>query len=316
MEHLLSIDDLSRADIDQILDTAATFQGDGPRIQRKYPTLRGKTVLNLFFESSTRTRMSFEIAAKRLSADVVNFSASGSSVDKGESLKDTAQTIEAMGVDAIVLRHKASGAPWRLKQWVSAKILNAGDGMHEHPSQALLDLYTMRRALGRVDGLRVAIVGDVRHSRVAGSLVRALRAVGSEPILVAPRTLLPVDATGLGASSDLEIAHDLDEVLPKVDVCYLLRMQLERMQVGFVPSLREYESLFGLDARRAALLPEHAIVMHPGPMNRGVEISAAVADDPRTKVLDQVANGVAIRMALLYLMLGGQDARAEVPADA
>jgi aspartate carbamoyltransferase catalytic subunit len=310
MDHLLSIDDLSRAEIDLILDTAAVFQADGPRIQRKYPTLRGKTVLNLFFESSTRTRMSFEIAAKRLSADVVNFSASGSSVDKGESLKDTAQTIEAMGVDAIVLRHKASGAPWRLREWVSAKILNAGDGMHEHPSQALLDLYTMRRELGRVDGLRVAIVGDVRHSRVAGSLVRALRAVRSEPILVAPRTLLPIDTAGV------ETSGDLDEILPKVDVCYLLRMQLERMQVGFVPSLREYERLYGLDARRAARMPEHAIVMHPGPMNRGVEIAADVADDPRARMLDQVANGIAIRMALLYLMLGGQDARAEVPADA
>lgn len=309
MDQLLSIDDLSRADIDTVLETAAVFQAEGPRIQRRYPTLRGKTVLNLFFESSTRTRMSFEIAAKRLSADVVNFTASGSSVDKGESLKDTAQTIEAMGVDAIVLRHRSSGAPWRLKEWVSAKILNAGDGTHEHPTQGLLDLYTIKQHLGRLDGLRVAVVGDIRHSRVAGSLIRGLRKVGSEPVLVGPRTLMPV------ADPGLEMHTSLDEVLPKVDVCYMLRIQRERMDVGFLPSLREYETLWGLDARRAALLSPDALIMHPGPMNRGLEIAAAVADDPRSKVLDQVANGVAIRMALLYLMLGGQDARSEETDD-
>lgn len=308
--HLRSIDELTREDVDQILDTAGVFQQAGPR--RKYPTLRGKTVCNLFFESSTRTRLSFELAAKRLSADVLNFSASGSSIDKGESLKDTAQTIEAMGVDAIVLRHQASGAPWRLAEWVDARILNAGDGMHEHPSQALLDLFTMRQHLGRLEGLRVAIVGDIRHSRVAGSLIRALRKVDAEVILVSPWTLLPPAVESLGVS----VSHDLDQVLPKVDVCYLLRMQLERMDGGFVPSLREYSRLFGLDPIRAASLSEDALIMHPGPMNRGVEIDGLSAELPRTVITEQVTNGINIRMALLYLMLGGKDARDEEALDA
>lgn len=308
--HLRSIDDLTIEDVVKILDTAAVFQQAGQR--RKYPTLRGKTVCNLFFESSTRTRLSFELAAKRLSADVLNFSASGSSVDKGESLKDTAQTIEAMGVDAIVLRHKASGAPWRLAQWVDAKVLNAGDGMHEHPSQALLDLFTMRHHMGSLEGLRVAIVGDVRHSRVAGSLIRALRLVGADVTLVAPWSLLPPSIESLG----VEVRHDLEQVLPKVQVCYLLRMQLERMEGGFVPSLREYSRLYGLDGTRARMLPEDAIIMHPGPMNRGVEIDATAAELPRTVITEQVTNGINIRMALLYLMLGGKDARQEELLDA
>jgi aspartate carbamoyltransferase catalytic subunit len=308
--HLRSIDELTAEDVAKILDTAEVFRAAGQR--RKYPTLRGKTVCNLFFESSTRTRLSFELAAKRLSADVLNFSAGGSSVDKGESLKDTAQTIEAMGVDAIVLRHKASGAPWRLANWVDAKILNAGDGMHEHPSQALLDLFTMRRHHGRLDGLKVAIVGDIRHSRVAGSLIRALQLVGADPVLVSPNTLLPASV----AAFDVPVEHELEQVLPKVDVCYLLRMQLERMEGGFVPSLREYSSLYGLDSSRAAMLPEASLIMHPGPMNRGVEIDGSAAELPRTVITEQVTNGINIRMALLYLMLGGKDATDEEALDA
>lgn len=307
--HLRSIDELSAEDVTTILDTAEVFRAAGPR--RKYPTLRGKTVCNLFFESSTRTRLSFELAAKRLSADVLNFASGGSSVDKGESLKDTAQTIEAMGVDAIVLRHEASGAPWRLAGWVDAKILNAGDGMHEHPSQALLDLFTMRRHHGRLEGLKVAMVGDIRHSRVAGSLIRALRLVGADPVLVAPRTLLPPSV----ATFDVPVEYDIEQVLPKVDVCYLLRMQLERMHGGFVPSLREYSSLYGLDASRASTMPEASLIMHPGPMNRGVEIDGSAAELPRTVITEQVTNGINIRMALLYLMLGGKDASGEEALD-
>jgi aspartate carbamoyltransferase catalytic subunit len=302
IKHLLSIKDLDAEGIERVLDTAATFQQEGPRITRKYPTLRGKTVVNLFYEASTRTRTSFELAAKRLSADVVNFSASGSAVEKGESLKDTARTIEAMGVDAIVIRHRSSGAPHRLAGWVSASVLNAGDGMHEHPTQALLDLYTMRQHVASFAALKVVIVGDIVHSRVARSLVWGLQTMGAEPTLVAPHTLLPPKVETWGA----EVSHDLDAVLQKADVVYLLRMQLERMQSGFVPSLREYARLWGLDSARASTLRDDALIMHPGPMNRGVEIGAEPADLPRSLITDQVANGIAVRMALLYLMLGGQ----------
>lgn len=311
IRHLLGIRDLDPEGIEQVLATAATFQSEGPRITRKYPTLRGKTVVNLFYESSTRTRTSFELAAKRLSADVVNFAVSGSSVEKGESLKDTARTIEAMGVDAIVIRHKSAGAPHRLKSWVSAGVINAGDGMHEHPTQALLDLYTIRQHFPSFAGLRVAIVGDIVHSRVARSNIWGLQMMGADVTLVAPPTLLPVRTEAWG----VEVTADLDAVLPKADVVYLLRMQLERMQVGYVPSLREYSRLWGLDAARAATLKDEALIMHPGPMNRGVEITAEVADLPRSLITDQVANGVAVRMALLYLMLGGRDAREEVPVE-
>jgi aspartate carbamoyltransferase catalytic subunit len=304
IEHLLSIRDLDAAGIEAVLDNAASFQTDGLRVTRKYPTLRGLTVVNLFYESSTRTRTSFELAAKRLSADVVNFAASGSAVEKGESLKDTAQTIEAMGVDAIVIRHKSSGAPVRLTNWVSAKVINAGDGMHEHPTQALLDMYTMRQRLGRLQGLRVAIVGDVVHSRVARSNIWGLQTMGAHVTLVGPPTLLPPDAHTWGA----DVTTDLDAVLPEVDVVMLLRMQLERMDGGYVPTLNEYTRLWGLDAERAAMLKPDAVIMHPGPMNRGVEIAADVADDPRSVITDQVANGIAVRMSLLYLMLGGLEA--------
>jgi len=310
IRHLLGIRDLTPDQIEQVLRTAAVFQSEGPRITRKYPTLVGKTVVNLFYESSTRTRTSFELAAKRLSADVVNFSSSGSAVDKGESLKDTAQTVQAMGVDAIVIRHGSSGAPHRLAEWVSASVINAGDGMHEHPTQALLDLYTIRQHTGSLAGLRVAIVGDVLHSRVARSNVWGLQMMGADVTIVAPQTLLPPRVETWGT----EVTSDLDAVLPKADVVYLLRMQLERMQVGYVPSLREFSRLWGLDEQRVGLMKDDALIMHPGPMNRGVEITAGVADLERSVITDQVANGIAVRMALLYLMLGGQAAQAS-PAD-
>jgi aspartate carbamoyltransferase catalytic subunit len=299
--HLISAADLSRDDALLILDTAEELAQTADRPIRKLPTLRGRTVVNLFYEDSTRTRISFEAAAKRLSADVINFSAKGSSVAKGESLKDTAQTLEAMGADAVVIRHQASGAPHRLAGWVRGSVVNAGDGTHEHPTQALLDAFTMRRRLGRVDGLRVAIVGDVLHSRVARSNVLLLRTLGAEVTLVAPPTLLPVAVS----SWPCEVSYDLSGALPKADVVMMLRVQAERMNAAYFPTVREYSRRYGLDAARMALLPEHAIVMHPGPMNRGVEIAAEVADSPRSTIVEQVANGVSVRMAVLYLLLGG-----------
>jgi aspartate carbamoyltransferase catalytic subunit len=301
--HLLSITDLEASDVTAILDTAASFADVALRPIKKVPVLRGRTVCNLFYEDSTRTRISFEIAAKRLSADVINFSARGSSVSKGESLKDTALTLQAMGVDAIVIRHSMSGAPEQLTRWVDAKVLNAGDGAHQHPTQALLDLYTIRAHRGRIEGLRVAICGDVYHSRVARSLVQALVLMGAEVTLVAPPTLLPprVETWGVAVSTDL------DAVLPKADVLYLLRVQTERMHQQFFPSPREYARIWGADRDRLAKLPEDAIVLHPGPMNRGVEISADVADAPNALITDQVTNGIAVRMSCLYLMLGGEE---------
>jgi aspartate carbamoyltransferase catalytic subunit len=298
--HLISAADLSRDDVLLILDTAAELASVGRPI-RKLPTLRGLTVVNLFYEDSTRTRTSFEAAAKRLSADVINFSAKGSSVAKGESLKDTALTLEAMGADAIVIRHPASGAPLRLTNWVSGKVVNAGDGTHEHPTQALLDAFTIRQRLGALDGTRVTIVGDVLHSRVARSNVLLLATLGAEVTLVAPPTLMPyaVEAWPCKAS------YDFDTELRKSDVVMMLRVQQERMSAAYFPTVREYRRRYGLDAGRMALLPEHAIVMHPGPMNRGVEIAAEVADSDRSTIVQQVANGVTVRMAVLYLMLGG-----------
>jgi aspartate carbamoyltransferase catalytic subunit len=302
IRHLISAGDLSRDDALLILDTAEELSQMADRPIRKLPTLRGRTVVNLFYEDSTRTRISFEAAAKRLSADVINFSAKGSSVTKGESLKDTALTLEAMGADAVVIRHSASGAPQRLTGWLRGSVVNAGDGTHEHPTQALLDAFTMRRRLSRVDGLRVTIVGDVLHSRVARSNVLLLRTLGAEVTLVAPPTLLPV-AVG---SWPCEVSYDLDAELPKTDVVMMLRVQAERMNAAYFPTVREYSRRYGLDGGRMALLPEHAIVMHPGPMNRGVEIAAEVADSPRSTIVEQVANGVSIRMAVLYLLLGGE----------
>jgi aspartate carbamoyltransferase catalytic subunit len=304
--HLLSAADLSRDDALLLLDTAEELARVADRPIKKLPTLRGRTVVNLFFEDSTRTRTSFELAAKRLSADVINFSAKGSSVSKGESLKDTALTLEAMGVDAVVIRHSASGAPYRLTEWVKGSVVNAGDGTHEHPTQALLDAFTMRRRLGRLEGLRVAIVGDVLHSRVARSNVLLLDRVGAAVTLVAPPTLLPVGVDHWPA----EVSYDLDDVLPKCDVVMMLRVQRERMAESFFPTTREYSRRYGLDAGRMAVLPEHAIVMHPGPMNRGVEIAAEVADSLRSTIVEQVANGVSVRMAVLYLLLGGPEVTA------
>jgi aspartate carbamoyltransferase catalytic subunit len=267
----------------------------------KVPALRGRTVVSLFYEESTRTRLSFETAAKRLSADTMNFSVGTSSVKKGESLRDTVQTIAAMGVDAIVVRHASAGVPWQVARWAQgASVINAGDGWHEHPTQALLDCYTIRQARGGLAGLRVAIVGDVKHSRVARSDVAAFTLLGAEVTLVAPPTLLPPSLEGWPVA----VSHDLDAVLPKSDVVYLLRMQRERQTEALLPSLREYTARYGLTRRRVELMADDAIVMHPGPMNRGVEIAAEVADLPRTVVTRQVANGVAVRMAVLFWLLG------------
>jgi aspartate carbamoyltransferase catalytic subunit len=306
--HLISAADLSRDDALLILDTAEELARISDRPIKKLPTLRGRTVVNLFFEDSTRTRISFEAAAKRLSADVINFSAKGSSVAKGESLKDTALTLEAMGADAVVIRHMASGAPHRLAGWIKGHVVNAGDGMHEHPTQALLDAFTIRRRLrdtprGGLDGVRVTLVGDVLHSRVARSNIALLNTLGAEVTVVAPPTLLPLAMDGWPC----EVSYDLDAVLPKADVIMMLRVQQERMNAAYFPSVREYSRRYGLDVARMAVLPEHAIVMHPGPMNRGVEIAAEVADSPRSTIVEQVANGVSVRMAVLYLLLGGAE---------
>ena len=299
--HLLSMQDVDADDVTRILDTAESFREVGTRVIKKVPALRGRTVVNLFYENSTRTRISFELAAKRLSADVINFTTSGSSVSKGESLKDTALTLQAMGADAVVIRHSSSGAPLHLTRWVQGHVLNAGDGTHEHPTQALLDLYTMREKLGRLDGLRVAIVGDVLHSRVARSLSFGLVTMGADVTLVGPPTLIPPDAPAWG----VEVSYDIDAVVPKLDVCYVLRVQTERQRLEYFPSVREYSRLFGLTSRRVDMLPEGSLIMHPGPMNRGVEIDSDVADLPQSVIEDQVTNGIAIRMALLYLLLGG-----------
>jgi aspartate carbamoyltransferase catalytic subunit len=311
IKHLLSIDQLSPSQIELVLKTADSFREVGTRTIKKVPILRGRTVCNLFFESSTRTRISFELAAKRLSADVINFTGDAkSSLSKGESFKDTAQTLQAMGVDAIVVRHSSAGAPHRLSRWVEASVINAGDGAHEHPTQALLDLYSIREHFPSFDGLRVAIVGDILHSRVARSGVAALTKMGAQVTLVAPPTLIPPAIESWGA----EVSYDLEEVLPKLDVVYLLRVQKERQNEQLVPSLREYATFWGLDRRRVDLMKPEAIIMHPGPMNRGVEIAADVADLERSIIIDQVTNGVAVRMSLLYLMLGAADrAVEEVP---
>jgi aspartate carbamoyltransferase catalytic subunit len=307
VKHLLSAADLDRDGALAVLDTAEQLdRALVGREVKKLPTLRGRTVVNLFFEDSTRTRTSFELAAKRLSADVVNFSAKGSSVSKGESLKDTALTLEAMGADAVVVRHSASGAPHRLANWVRGSVVNAGDGTHEHPTQALLDAFTMRRRLGRLEGLRVTIVGDVLHSRVARSNVLLLSTLGAEVTVVAPPTLLPVGVE----SWPVTVSYELDGALAKADAVMMLRVQRERMTASYFPSAREYSRRYGLDQTRLALLPEHAIVMHPGPMNRGMEVAAEVADDPRrSTIVEQVTNGVSVRMAVLYLLLGGPSPR-------
>lgn len=310
MRHLLSAADLTRDDAILILDTAGELGRVTDRAVKKLPTLRGRTVVNLFFEDSTRTRISFEAAAKRLSADVITFSAKGSSVSKGESLKDTALTLEAMGADAVVVRHEASGAPHRLAHsgWIDCAVINAGDGTHEHPTQALLDAFTLRHHLaageGALDGRHVVIVGDVLHSRVARSNVLLLHALGATVTLVAPPTLMPVGVDAWPCT----VSYDLDDALPGADAVMMLRVQRERMNAAYFPSAHEYSRRYGLDTRRASMLAQDGIVLHPGPMNRGMEISADVADSPRSVIVEQVTNGVNVRMAVLYLILG---ARAE-----
>ncbi len=303
--HLLSIGDLNHDQALLILDTAEELAKISDAPIKKLPTLRGRTIVNLFFEDSTRTRISFEAAAKRLSADVINFSAKGSSVSKGESLKDTALTLQAMGADAVVLRHPESGAANRLAGWTNGVVINAGDGTHEHPTQALLDAFTIRRHLGKVGsdlaGKHIAIVGDVLHSRVARSNVLLLNLLGAKITLVAPPTLIPVGVE----SWPVDISYNIDEVLPEVDAVMMLRVQSERMQNSFFPSTREYSRLFGLNLDRMNLLPKGALILHPGPMNRGLEISAECADSVQSVILEQVANGVSVRMAVLYLLLGG-----------
>jgi aspartate carbamoyltransferase catalytic subunit len=305
VRHLLSIDDLGGADgIAEVMKLTDAFVEVSQRPIPKVPTLRGKTVASLFYEDSTRTRLSFETAAKRMSADVMSFSVGSSSVSKGESLRDTALTIEAMGVDAIVVRHRSSGAPHRVASWVGASVINAGDGWHEHPTQALLDVYTVLQRLDTLAGRHVAIVGDIKHSRVARSNVSAFKAMGATVTLVAPPTLLPPSLDGW----PVEVSHDLDAVLPTVDVVYLLRMQRERMTEALLPSLREYTATYGLTLPRSRLLGPDAIVMHPGPMNRGVEIAPEVADLPQSTITEQVSHGVAVRMAVLFLLLAARPA--------
>ena len=307
MKHLLSISDLNKSEAISILDTATELARVSDGAVKKLPTLRGRTIVNLFAEDSTRTRISFEAAAKRLSADVINFSAKGSSLSKGESLKDTAMTLQAMGADAVVIRHPASGAAQRLadSEWMSGSVVNAGDGTHEHPSQALLDAFTIRKHLGMggsdLAGLTVAIVGDILHSRVARSNVLLLSMLGAKVTLVAPPTLLPVGIQNWPAT----VSYDFDAVIPHVDVVMMLRVQQERMSDLFFPNAREYSRYFGLNGERMASMKSGAIVMHPGPMNRGLEISAEVADSARSVITEQVTNGVSVRMAILYVLLAG-----------
>ena len=299
--HLLDIESLGRDGLDHLLTLTDRFVEVSQRRVPKVPVLQGKTVVSLFYEDSTRTRLSFETAARRLSADVMTFSVSTSSANKGESIRDTVETIEAMGIDAIVVRHKAAGVPWQIAGWTDASVVNGGDGWHQHPTQALLDCYTIRQRLGGLEGRAIAIVGDAKHSRVARSNVDAFTALGADVTLVAPPTLLP-------ASLDawpVKVEHDLDAVLQRVDVVYLLRMQIERQEAGLVPSLREYSTFYGLTDERARTLRDDVLVMHPGPMNRGVEIGATVPDRPNTVITQQVANGVAVRMAVLFDLLAG-----------
>jgi aspartate carbamoyltransferase catalytic subunit len=306
--HLLSSADLDREQVRAILDTAAEMHGVQQRDVKKLPTLRGRTVVNLFFEDSTRTRSSFEIAGKWLSADVINISGKGSSTSKGESLRDTVLTVAAMGVDAMVIRHHASGAAHQVSQWVDAHVINAGDGMHEHPTQALLDAYTMQRRLGDLEGRHVAIVGDLTHSRVVRSNLITLRTLGARVTLVAPPTLMPSGITAWAAADGFELSHDFDDVLPEVDAVMMLRVQRERMSGGFFPTAREYTVGYGLTrARLEALTSANpaAVICHPGPMNRGLEIAADAADGAQSLILDQVSAGVAVRMSVLYHLLAG-----------
>ena len=298
--HIRSIDDLGRSGIEEILTLSDHFHEVSTRRIPKVPALRGKTIALLFYEDSTRTRLSFETASKRLSADSLNFSIGSSSVKKGESLRDTVETISAMGVDAIVVRHGSAGVPWLLPRWTDAAVINAGDGSHEHPTQALLDCYTIRNKLGELDGKRITIVGDIRHSRVARSNVKAFLSLGASVTLVAPKTLMPFNTDDWG----VETTDQFDSVIGDSDVLYMLRMQLERQKKSFVPSLREYAKEYGLSNSRAQSMKPESLIMHPGPMNRGVEVSSNIKEHPNSVVNDQVANGVIIRMSALYYLLG------------
>lgn len=305
---ILDMESLASEEINLILQTAESFREVLGRDIKKVPTLRGKTVINLFFEASTRTRTSFEIAAKRLSADTINISASASSVQKGETLADTVKNIEAMNSDVIIIRHSASGAPHFIAGRLKASVVNAGDGTHEHPSQALLDMLTIREKKGKIDGLKVAIIGDIAHSRVARSNIHGLIKMGANVILYGPRTLIPhgiENVAGAHCNTPLRVASSMEEALTGADVVMMLRIQLERQGRSLFPSVREYSNFFGLNGKNLSLAKEDAIIMHPGPMNRGVEISSDVADGSRSVILDQVNNGIAVRMAMLYLLAGG-----------
>ncbi len=309
--HLLSVDDLGAEGLRELLDLSDHFLEISSRRIPKVPALRGKTIAWLFWEDSTRTRLSFETAAKRLSADTLNFSVSSSSVKKGESLRDTVETISAMGIDGIVVRHRSAGVPVQITQWTDAAIVNAGDGWHEHPTQALLDSYTIRRLRGGLDGLKIALVGDIKHSRVARSNVKAFTALGAEVTLVAPTTLLPANFDHWPVT----VTEDMDDACADADVVYLLRMQLERQDEALVPSLREYTARFGLTSARARALGPETLVMHPGPMNRGVEVAGDVPDLDNAVITDQVGNGVVTRMAVLYKLLGSGPPPAADPTE-
>jgi aspartate carbamoyltransferase catalytic subunit len=306
-KHLLSAADLTRDDVDTLFATAAEMHDVQRRSVKKLPALRGRTVINLFFEDSTRTRSSFEIAGKWLSADTINVTAKGSSASKGESLRDTVLTIAAMGVDALVMRHPASGAAQQVSQWVDAAVVNAGDGTHEHPTQALLDAYTLTRRLGDLEGRRIALVGDLTHSRVFRSNVLLLRTLGAEVTVVAPPTLMPAGVASWAAADGFATSYDLDAVLPEVDAVMMLRVQRERMSGGYFPTAREYTVGYGLTRDRLGLLKPDVPICHPGPMNRGLEIAADAADAAQSVVLDQVSAGVAVRMAVLYHLLAGEE---------
>lgn len=299
---LIDVHQLSREDVLWLVETARSFEEVSRRAVKKVPALRGRTVVNLFYEASTRTRMSFELAAKRLSADVLNFAVSTSSVAKGESLKDTVLTLQAMGVDAVVVRHPMSGAPGLIDGWIDASVINAGDGTHAHPTQALLDVYSLLQHMDSLEGKVIAIVGDILHSRVARSGIQAFNKLGARVVLVGPPTLMPP-----AVPREVGISYSLDEVIEDCDVVYLLRLQLERQKQGLIPSLEEYARVYQLNGERLARAGEDTLVMHPGPINRGVEIAAEVADGPRNIILDQVANGVAVRMAVLFMLLGGRE---------
>jgi len=301
-KHLLGLEGVPEEDITLILDTARTFKEILDRPIPKVPTLRGKTIVNLFFEPSTRTRISFELAEKRLSADTVNFSSTTSSVKKGETLRDTVRNIEAMKIDMVVVRHSAAGVPYFLTTCTDAAIINAGDGMHEHPTQALLDMYTLRDKFGSLKGLKVAIIGDIAHSRVAGSNIRGLLTMGAKVLVCGPRTLIPRDIEELGVS----VTYDLDEAIAWADALNVLRIQLERQESGLFPSIREYHAEFGITRRRLEKANKEIIIMHPGPINRGIELDSDLADSEFSVILGQVTNGVAIRMAVLYLLSGNE----------